>query len=51
MDTIPSGAEWMKALAAQEGGMEQAQNLFQSYLDLVANSKTEIARLPLAWAP
>jgi hypothetical protein len=51
MDTVPSGSEWMKALAAQEGGMDQAQKLFQSYLDLVATSKTEIARLPAAWAP
>jgi hypothetical protein len=51
MDTIPSGGEWMKALAAQEGGMEQAQKRFQSYLDLVATSKTEIARLPVTWAP
>jgi len=51
MDTIPGGAEWMKALAAQEGGMEQAQKLFQSYLELVATSKTELARLPATWAP
>ena len=50
-DTIPSSAEWMKALAAQEGGMEQAQKLLQSYLDLIDTSRNEIARLPAAWAP
>jgi hypothetical protein len=51
MDTIPSGDEWMKALAAQEGGMEQAQQLWQDFWDLVAHSKTEIARLPRTFAP
>jgi hypothetical protein len=51
MDTVPPGAEWMKALAAQEGGMDQAQRLFQSYLDLVETSRTEIARLPATWVP
>ena len=50
-DTIPSFAEWMKALAAQEGGMEQAQKLLQSYFDLIETSRNEIARLPAAWAP
>lgn len=50
-DTIPSFAEWMKALAAQEGGMEQAQKLLQSYLDLIDTSRNELARLPAAWAP
>jgi len=45
-DTIPSGAEWWKALAEQEGGNEQAQKLFQSFLDLHANSKFEIAKSP-----
>ena len=46
MDTIPPGAEWWKALAQQEGGPEQAQKLFQRYLDLEANSKFEIAKSP-----
>jgi hypothetical protein len=46
MDTIPPAAEWWKALAIQEGGVEQAQRLFQSFLDLQANSKFEIARSP-----
>lgn len=46
MDTIPPGAEWWKALAQQEGGPEQAQRLFQRYLDLEANSKFEIAKSP-----
>ena len=46
MDTIPPGAEWWKALAEQEGGAEQAQRLFQSYLDLEANSKFEVAKSP-----
>ena len=46
MDTIPAGAEWWKALAEQEGGNEQAQKLFQSFLDLYANSKTELAKSP-----
>jgi hypothetical protein len=50
-DTIPSFAEWMKALAAQEGGMDQAQKLMQSFLDLVDTSRNEIARLPAAWVP
>ena len=46
MDTIPAGAEWWKALVEQEGGQEQAQRLFQSFLDLQANSKFEIAKSP-----
>src|SRR5262245_9641886 len=46
MDTIPSGAEWWKALAEQEGGNEQAQKLFQSFLDLNADSKFELAKSP-----
>jgi hypothetical protein len=46
MDTIPSGAEWWKALVEQEGGAEQAQKLFQSFVDLQANSKSEIAKSP-----
>jgi len=46
MDTIPSAAEWWKALAEQEGGAEQAQKLFQSFVDLQANSKSEIAKSP-----
>lgn len=50
-DTIPSGEQWMKALAAQEGSMEQAQKLWQQVWDLMAYSKTEIARLPRAFAP
>jgi hypothetical protein len=50
-DTIPSNSEWMKALAAQEGGMEQAQKLLQSYFDLVETERNEIARLPAAWVP
>jgi hypothetical protein len=45
-DTIPSWAEWMKALAAQEGGMEQAQKLLQSWLDLIDTSRNEVVRLP-----
>lgn len=50
-DTIPSWAEWMKVLAAQEGGMEQAQKLLQSYLDLIDTSRNDIVRLPAAWVP
>jgi hypothetical protein len=46
MDTIPPGAEWWKALVEQEGGSEQAQKLFQGFLDLHANSKFEIAKSP-----
>jgi len=49
MDTTPPGAEWWKAFAQQEGGMEQARALFQSYQDMVASSKAELARLPAAW--
>jgi hypothetical protein len=51
MDTTPSQAEFMKALADQEGGKEQAQKLFQSSFELVVASKSEIAQLPAAWAP
>ena len=51
MDTIPSRDVWWKAFAEQEGGREKAQELFQRFWDLVANSKSEIARLPAAWAP
>ena len=51
METIPSNTEWMKALAGQEGGMEQAQKLFGTFLDMVATSKTEIAQLPATWVP
>jgi hypothetical protein len=51
METMPSNTEWMKALAGQEGGLEQAQKLFQTFLDMVATSKTEIAKLPAAWIP
>lgn len=50
-DTIPSWAEWMKALAAQEGGMEQAQKLLQSWFDLIDISRNDIARLPAALVP
>ena len=46
MDTIPPGADWWKALAEQEGGSEQAQKLFQRFLELQANSKFEIAKSP-----
>src|SRR5215831_13396686 len=46
MDTIPSGAEWWKALAEQEGGPDQAQKLFQHFLDLHVNSKFELAKSP-----
>ena len=51
MDTIPSWTEWMKTLGDQEGGKEQGQKLFQSFWELVAASKSEIAQLPAAWAP
>jgi hypothetical protein len=51
MDMIPPGSEWLKAFAEQQGGMERAQSLFQRYLDLVAISKVELARLPAAWVP
>jgi hypothetical protein len=50
-DTIPSWAEWMKALAAQEGGMEQAEKLVQSWFGLMDTSRTDFARLPAAWVP
>ena len=50
MDTIPPGKEWMKGLAAQEGGMAQAEELWQDFWSLVAHSKTEIARMPRAFA-
>ncbi|HTO44379.1 MAG TPA: hypothetical protein VML56_09895 [Burkholderiales bacterium] len=46
LDTIPSNAEWWKAFVEQEGGPDQAQRLFQSFLDLHANSKAEIAKSP-----
>ncbi|HTT36881.1 MAG TPA: hypothetical protein VMH32_04335 [Burkholderiales bacterium] len=51
MDTIPPGADWWKAFAQQEGGVEQARALFQSYLEMVATSKAELAQLPAAWVP
>jgi len=51
MDTIPSQTEFMKTLADQEGGKEQAQKLFQSFFDMVVASKSEIAQLPAAWVP
>jgi hypothetical protein len=46
MDTIPSNAEWWKTLAELEGGPEQAQKIFQRFMDLHANSKFEIAKSP-----
>ena len=46
MDTIPSQTDWWKALAEQEGGAEQAQKVFQSYMELQLNSKFEIAKSP-----
>jgi hypothetical protein len=51
MERIPSNAEFMKALADQEGGKEQAQKLYQSFFELVAAWKSEIAQLPAAWVP
>jgi hypothetical protein len=51
MDTIPSQTEFMKTLADQEGGKEQAQKLFQGFFELVVAWKSEIAQLPAAWAP
>jgi hypothetical protein len=41
----------MKALAAQEGGMEQAEKLVQSWFGLMDASRTDFARLPAAWVP
>ena len=51
METVPSDAAFMKAFADQEGGVDQAQKLLQSWLDMIATSKTEIAQLPAAWVP
>jgi hypothetical protein len=51
MDTIPPVAEWMKAFEKQEGGVEQAHKLFQSFWEMVAVSKTEIAQRPQMWLP
>jgi len=44
-DTVPPRAAWWQALAAREGGMGQAKVVFQSFVDLIADSRTEIARL------
>lgn len=44
-DTVPPRAAWWQALAAREGGMEQARAVFRSFLDMIAESEVEIARL------
>lgn len=49
-DTIPGWDTWMKALAAQEGGMDKAAQLFDRFWSLALDSRTEMARLPAQWA-
>ena len=44
-DTVPPRAAWWQALAAREGGMDQAKAAFQRFVDLIAESRTDIARL------
>ncbi len=46
-DTVPPRSEWWAAFVEQEGGEEQADKLFAEFLDSVAQSRTEIARLVL----
>ena len=43
-DLSPDGAKWMAAFAEQEGGMENAQQVFGRYSDLVASSTSYIVR-------
>jgi len=50
-ETIPLWGVWMKALAAQEGGMDQAQKLFDRYWELTSVTRAQIARVPAAWVP
>ena len=49
-DTVPGWDVWMKALAAQEGGMDKALQLFDRFWSLAQDSRTEMATLPAAWA-
>lgn len=44
-DTVPPRAAWWQALAAREGGIEAARALFARFLDMIAVSRVEIARL------
>jgi hypothetical protein len=50
-DTIPPEEEWWAAFAEQEGGQDAADKLFAEFLDSIAQSKTEIARLVLGSEP
>jgi len=45
-DTIPGFADWWAALAELEGGQEQAKKLFDHFMDLHSNTKSEISSSP-----
>lgn len=44
-DTVPAWSEWQTAMSEQEGSEEEAQDLFAEFLECVAASKRELARL------
>jgi hypothetical protein len=46
-DTIPPRSEWWSAFYEQEGGKEQGDALFGEFLDCIAQSKNEVAKLVL----
>ena len=43
--TSPTGEKWWAAFAKQEGGTENARELWQKFLGLVARAKEEIAHI------
>ena len=43
--TSPTGEKWWAAFAKQEGGAENARELWQKFLGLVAHTKEEIAHI------
>ncbi len=42
----PSGAKWMQALAAQEGGMDKAMQVFDQWSAMVSRQKSELVMQP-----
>lgn len=45
-EVTETGAKWMAALAAREGGMEQARQRFEEFNAMVARSKVELVMRP-----
>jgi len=45
-DTIPSFGDWWAALAQLEGGQEQAKKLFDHFMDLHSDTRSEISTSP-----